>query len=195
MEKSSSPVVRLAPPGAGIPALERFVSNLLLRTASALSSPGSRAALVAQQQAAVLERVRAAGPRAGQPVLIPRLRGLEDSSRFWSVYMTVDHLRIVNSRIAECLRRMIHGLPTGSPIGTAEVKPSVSADDTVVPAFESACEELAAVTADPLMERTFTTYPHPWFGPLRPAQWHYMAGFHMRLHVRQIDEILARLDP
>ena len=192
---NTPPPVRLAPPGAGIPAPERFAANLMLRTAAALSSPASRSALFAEQQGAILDGVRAAGSRAGEPVLIPRLRGLEDSSRFWSVYMTVDHLRIVNSRIADCMRRMIHGLPTGGPVGTADVKPSPSADGAVVPAFEAACADLADVAADPLMERTYTTYPHPWFGPLRPVQWHYMAGFHMRLHSRQIAAILRRLGP
>jgi hypothetical protein len=29
-------------------------------------------------------------------VLIARPRGLEDSSRYWSVWMTLDHLRIVH---------------------------------------------------------------------------------------------------
>ncbi|MBX3389322.1 MAG: hypothetical protein KF691_07680 [Phycisphaeraceae bacterium] len=37
---------------------------------------------------------------AAERVLIPRLRGLEDSSRYWSVWMMLDHLRIVNSQVA-----------------------------------------------------------------------------------------------
>jgi len=56
-------------------------------------------------------------------ILIKRLPGLEDSSRYWSVYMTLDHLRIVNLSIADVITKLANGAKPKVAASTAAVKP------------------------------------------------------------------------
>jgi hypothetical protein len=39
-------------------------------------------------------------------VLIDRVVGLEDSSRYWTVFMVLDHLRIVDEGISQIIKTL-----------------------------------------------------------------------------------------
>jgi len=185
---------QLAAPGAGLPGPERFVGNLILRWQSWRTPRAGAETLFAAQRARVLELVDRCDPgKRATPVLIPRLRGMEDSSRFWSVLMTVDHLRIVNHQITTVITSLAAGQVPARRGSTAAVKPDPRADGSVVARFEAVNDAfIQAVAAIPDL-KTQARFAHPWFGPLHAAQWHFLAGFHMRLHVRQMEAILAGL--
>jgi uncharacterized damage-inducible protein DinB len=127
--------------------------------------------------------------------LIPRLPGLEDSSRYRSVAMTLDHLIIVGSGT----RQLIVGLSSGKSgfkaRGTADVKPNVNVDaTTILSAFKEMIEdfvkEINAVNTEAYPDHT---HPHPWFGPHNARNWLAFASVHQRLHRQQIEAIIARL--
>jgi hypothetical protein len=142
------------------------------------------------EQAAIMALVER-GPPASNAVrvLIPRLRGLEDSSRYWSVWMTVDHLRIVNDQVAAVLGQLLADRTPPGAASTAAVKPSPTADESVMAGFQQSCERvLATVAAAPSLQ-TRARFPHPWFGPLDAAGWHALVSMHMRIHRRQIEAI------
>lgn len=184
----------LAPPGAGLPAPERFIGNLLLRWQSWRTSRTQAEALFATQCSRVLELVSLCDPeKLTTPILIPRLRGMEDSSRFWSVVMTVDHLRIVNHQITGVIKTLAAGQVPGRRASTAAVKPDPGVKASVVARFEAVNDALVQTVAGIPNLKTKVKFTHPWFGPLHAGQWHFMAGFHMRLHVKQIEAILAGL--
>ncbi len=125
-------------------------------------------------------------------VLIPRLRGLEDSSRNWSVWMTLDHLRIVNMQIAGVMQALLAERVPPGKASTAAVKPSPEATAAVLPAYHASCdavERVAARAAAPSL-RTRLRFAHPWFGPLDAAGWHAMAAMHMGIHKAQVRAIL-----
>ena len=129
----------------------------------------------------------------GQRVLIARLRGLEDSSRYWSLFMTLDHLRIVNDSIAGAVTSLVSGKVPPRAASTAEVKPNPKSDASIIATFEQSCSQFEqAIAAFPNLS-TPTKYTHPWFGPIDAAGWHVMAGFHMNLHLKQIQNILSHL--
>ncbi len=191
----SAPHPRLAPPGAGLPRPELLGARLVFGLQRAFSTRERAEAALRRERDAILLRVRACGPaQAARPVLIPRLRGLEDSSRNWSVYMTLDHLRIVNSAVATTIRQLLEGQSPAGQASTAAVKPAPDVDSSVVGAFVDSCEAVIAVGQSAPSLRTAARYTHPWFGPLDAEAWHFMAGFHLRLHRAQIDRILAGLD-
>lgn len=192
MENAVAAVPRLAPPGAGIPAVERFVGGKIF---AFNRWRGTRERFAARF---VSEREAIAGLYTGldeltlgRRVLIPRLRGLEDSSRFWSVWMTLDHLRIVNDEITRVIVDLAHGRMPEGRASTAAVKPSESVSAGVVAAYEESCDRFVARVASCPNLRTPLRYAHPWFGPLDAAGWHALAAMHMGIHRAQIARILA----
>ena len=184
----------LAAPGAGLPKAELAAARLLFTWHRWVTSRSRAAAQITAERAALRALIGSLPPPAcARRVLIPRLRGLEDSSRYWSVFMAVDHLRIVNASIAVVIPLLSEGRTPPRTASTASIKPSPAADAGAIPAFVESCDSIArAVAAVPDL-RTAARYAHPWFGPLDAAGWHAMAGFHMELHRRQVESILAHL--
>lgn len=131
---------------------------------------------------------------ASTRILIPRLRGMEDSSRFWSLYMVLEHLRIVNHASTEIISTLLAGASPKIEASTASVKPGADIDETVVGAFIAGCEKFEGVCSTEKNFKTTHTLAHPWFGELNAQQWHFFAGFHMALHRKQILKILEGLD-
>lgn len=60
--------------------------------------------------------------------LIARLQGLEDSSLYWPVAMTLDHLTIVGNLMAHAVIELSKGNNVLTVVGTAEVKPGAATD-------------------------------------------------------------------
>jgi hypothetical protein len=118
---------------------------------------------------------------------------MEDSSRDWSVWMTLDHLRIVNREMARVIHDLTHGRPPEGKASTANVKPSPDAPAAVAGEYEAACDELMATVAAAPDLKTALRHAHPWFGPLDAAGWHVLAGGHMGIHRVQIERILDGL--
>jgi len=91
---------QLAPPGAGLPVVELFFARTLFSTRRTFTSNAAAERIIADQGAVIAHlATHCRADLVAQRVLIDRLPGLEDSSRFWSIAMTPDHLRIVNLRI------------------------------------------------------------------------------------------------
>ena len=166
----------------------------MLKWQASWTSRAQAEELFAAQRAAALEIAsQCPAEHLHTPVLIRRIRGLEDSSRYWSVLMTLDHLRIVNESISRIIPLLAAGQVPEGVARTAAVKPSPSQDAGIITAFEKANDALVSAVASVGNLRTASRYDHPWFGPLDAAQWHFMAGFHMRLHVKQLQLILEGL--
>jgi hypothetical protein len=185
---------KLAAPGAGLPMIERFFARLMIRWKTSRTSREAATAMFATERAAILRLLDSINPVSlATPVLIKRLPGLEDSSRYWSLLMTVDHLRIVNRQIAEVIACLTSGKIPQRAASTAAVKPSETVDFPVITAFEEACRNFESVVAAQANLKTTLKFAHPWFGPMDAAGWHFMTGFHMGLHRKQMELILAGL--
>jgi DinB superfamily len=185
---------RLAAPGAGLPKPELFAARLIFGWYRSRATRESAAALIVTERDALLALTRSLSKEAAaRPTLIPRLRGLEDSSRNWSVFMTLEHLRIVNADVAEAIALLAQGRVPERVVSTAAVKPAAGIGPEVVAAFAAGCAALAATVAGVAELRTQARYAHPWFGPLDAAGWHAMAGFHLRLHRKQVEQIAVAL--
>ncbi|MBS0198192.1 MAG: DinB family protein [Planctomycetes bacterium] len=192
MEDSPIVVPRLAPPGAGIPAIERVVGGAIFAFNRWRGTRERFAARFERERGVIAGLCRGGDERMlGERVLIPRLRGLEDSSRFWSVWMTLDHLRIVNDQITRVIESLTGGRVPEGRASTAAVKPSAGVGPEVRGAYEGSCDRLVALAASCPTLRTAVRYAHPWFGPLDGAGWHAMAAMHMGIHRAQIARILA----
>lgn len=194
MNDTQPPIPKLAPPGAGIPAIERVIGGAIFAFNRWRGTREKFTANFVAERKAIARLYQSPDSRLlSERVLIPRLRGLEDSSRFWSVWMTLDHLRIVNSQITGVIKSLTHGRIPEGRASTAAVKPSPAVGPDVPVEYEKSCDHFIAVVASCTNLRTSISYAHPWFGQLDAAGWHAMAGMHMGIHRAQIATILATL--
>lgn len=188
---------KLAKPGAGLPFVEWAIAKYIIfpqRFKSA--SKESALADFASESAEIIKLAKGLSPEQQvERRLIKRLRGLEDSSRYWSVAMTLDHLSIVGSATTDLIVGLSNGKSGFRVVGTADVKPPVTADPMqALTRFEQMTAQfLQAVTPLHLEPDATWTHPHPWFGPLNAYQWLVFAAPHQNIHRKQIEAIIALL--
>ncbi len=193
MTNSTEP--QLAAPGAGLPWPERLIAGIMVKRGIRHTSRQEVSALLAAERQLILDLVTPlCTETASRRVLIKRLRGLEDSSRYWSVFMTLDHLRIVNNGIAEAIKLLGQGKAPQREASTATVKPVTEVDESVVEEFANSCETIEQAARSISNLHTKIRYAHPWFGPLDAGGWYFMSAFHLRLHRKQIEAILKQME-
>lgn len=179
---------------SGLPWHERRVADVMLRLYAATVSPDAilqsfrRDALAARDLAQEISEVQ-----GRMRVRIPRFPGIEQGSCAWSVYMTLDHLVMVNTAITALIHAICSGHNHGAEIVMEDVKPHEDAGPDRIPALEAAVERYAEVVERMGTLRSREHHPHPWFGPLTARQWHAVAAIHNRTHRAQIEKILRRL--
>lgn len=184
----------LAAPGAGLPTPELWIARALFALKRRFGSREAFTARFEQERAAIRQLLATCdAARRGEPVLIPRLRGLEDSSRFWSVWMTLEHLRITNTVFAMVITSLAKGQVPQKKASTADVKPRSDLTADAEAAYEASCDELLTTVAAISDLKTAAKYAHPWFGPLDAAGWHALTATHMGIHRVQITRIMAGL--
>lgn len=185
---------RLQPPGAGLPPVQALLTRIGFRLGAPLISRRRASRWFRAEADRALAAVRALDPAAAaRRVLVPRLRGLEDSSRYWSAYMTLEHLVVVDTGIGEIIESLAAGRSVSRAVSTADVKPSPTAGAGTVERFEAVAGAfLARVDALPDL-RSEVTHPHPWFGALSALGWHRLAAVHHTIHRRQIERIARAL--
>ena len=187
-----APPPHLQPPGAGLPRPELFIARALFAVTRWRGNRDTFTAHFERERAAVRRQVDGLDAAAGEHrVLIRRVPGMEDSSRFWSVWMTLDHLRMVHGAFLGAIESLGRGVVPKNVASTANVKPDPAADARIVPAYEASCDALlAGAAAVPDLE-TKARYIHPWFGPLDALGWYALAGTHLGIHREQIKRILT----
>ena len=185
----------LAPPGAGIPAVEKAVARLML--ARLRRQDPSRWHARFHDEREKLRRIIDGldDARASRPVRIARPRGLEESSCEWSVWMTFEHLRIGHQGLAGIIRSLSAAADPGIVVRIEDVKPAPGATRESFDGFEASCDALLAVAeaawAAGAAARGGPRHPHPWFGPIDAGTWFCLAATHLGLHREQIRRILA----
>ncbi len=184
----------LEAPGAGLPPLELRIARLLFAFRRWTGNQGSFTAHFQREREAIRQLIRSCDAETGaRRVLIKRPPGLEDSSRYWSVWMTLDHLRMVNNGIARTIGALTQGIVPPGKASTAAVKPSPETGTDIADAYEGSCEAVLSAVAATSTLKTAARFTHPWFGALDAAGWHAMAGTHLGLHRVQLERIIAGL--
>lgn len=182
---------QLAAPGKGLPPVERWVASQLVFWSSRCTTEAQSTTIFQQEHDNLLALVHSMPPDWQRtPVLIKRLPGLEDSSRYWSALMVLEHLNIVNLGTLENIRHLEQGRLPEQAVRIEDVKPNQATDAEVVASFESACQTYVSGIRALEGLQSPLTHPHPWFGPMTSSDWHFMMGFHMRLHRKQMAAIV-----
>ncbi len=193
-EASMASSVTLQAPGAGLPAFELTWLRPAFRLICALTSQERALQNFKLEAQKILALTRGlSSEEASTRVLIKRIPGIEDNSRFWSVFMVLDHLRIVDGEITEIVSALTQGSGYDIEVRIRDVKPSPEASPEIVQKF-LAWVDTDESTVDRLGELgRCARHPHPWFGAMTAHDWHCLAGVHHRVHRRQIERIVSAL--
>ncbi len=188
---------KLAPPGAGIPLPARLMLRYVVRPLVVKRTPWevSLARFNRIHEKIKQEWSSLDDAAITTPALIPPLRGLEDSSRYWSISQTARHLTIVGQLIENAVIELSHGRPIEKIVGTADVKPESERNaresiDEYVRFADGVIERIERSVGDrdsPLL------LEHPWFGKLRARDWFWLLAIHSNIHLQQIREIKKAL--
>jgi len=94
---SSATEPELDKPGAGLPLIELAVAKyIMFPMLRSLASKEKAIDVFAEESEKIIALIaELKSDLLTERRLIPRLKGLEDSSRYWSVAMTIEHLVIV----------------------------------------------------------------------------------------------------
>lgn len=190
---------RLGAPGAGVPWYVRLVMRHYIGPCVAAKADwAAETQRFADTNAAILALAeKMDNGQLQKRLLVPRLRGLEDSSRYWSAAMTLEHLMIVGTGMRDIIIRLSQGQVPPGRADTARVKPQGKLPaQTVLANYKSFISTLMPQieTAVPPEKRDGAlTYAHPWFGGFTLRQWHWLLAQHNAIHLRQLQEIAARL--
>ena len=162
-------------PGAGLSLPQLLFSRLVLAVASAVDSRASALRRFNAEAQSIREMVEPLDDSIGtRPVLVQRLLGLEDSSRFWSPFMVVEHLVIVDTNMLRIMTDLVAGRLHPDEARIQDFKPRPSAGRSSLAAFDKLVEQFNTQVPHWPELRTRCRHVHPWFGPLdahRGSRW------------------------
>lgn len=188
---------KLQAPGAGIPLIELLVAKYLIFPNRYRTTSIEKAiADFREESNTILELARKlSAEQLAERRLIPRLRGLEDSSRFYSVAMTIEHLVMAGQGVRGTILGLSRNQENMPSRGTAQLKPSTSVDaEEILAKFDQMTDAFVrTVEKIDFGKNVQARHPHPWFGPLTARQWLVFAAPHQNIHRRQIEAIIERL--
>jgi hypothetical protein len=186
---------KLQPPGAGLPFFENLFIRYVFLPRMKRKLPWDKAdALFGQEMKKTLYLCKDL-PKdlLAKRVLIPRIRGIEDSSRYWSIDMTLEHMIIVAKGMADIIETLALEKPFLQEVKTAEVKPKTGEHGDMEKIYAGVMTDIATRMKNIRNRNSKTTHPHPWFGPLNSNDWHVLVVTHQHLHNHQIKQIIAGL--
>lgn len=191
MQQSETVEPTLAPPGAGVPWPELMFGRAMFGCLRLAWSRRTALRRFIEDGRRITRCIRALEDRVGsRRVLVPRLTGLEDSSRYWSPFMIAQHLFVVNRDALAIIESLCDGrIPTGE-VRIANLKPDAGATRNAVDDLEKSIEAFPRRIPGMANWPGLTRHRHPWFGPLNAHGWLCMVAMHHSIHRRQLDCVL-----
>ena len=127
-------------------------------------------------------------------VLIPRLKGIEDSSRYWSIAETLEHIEIVAESISGVIEMLARGEVPQKVANVAEYKPKGKYNDldpraSFIEFNKRIPEKLKGLKI--VHQKPY--YKHPWLGNFSILQWQWIMSSHSGIHLNQILHIMKEL--
>ncbi|HYD19808.1 MAG TPA: DinB family protein [Patescibacteria group bacterium] len=192
-------IASLQAPGAGVPKLHGFFMRHVVAPFIAGRSDWERdSAGFGSVSRKIIKDAEGLTPeQLGTKVLVPPQFGLEDSSRYWSAAMVLEHMMIVSKGISALVVSLSKGVVPDYQVEMARVKPKGELPPgEALAAFKAyaatAMAELDAAVAD---RKSKAVLEHPWFGKFTAHQWHWLMTAHSVIHLNQMRAICWRLNP
>ncbi len=188
---------KLAPPGAGIPWPLKLILRYFMKPFVASRTPWevSEKRFVRINQKILSEIEGLTEEQLSKKILVPPMRGLEDSSRFWSIKMVIEHLVIVSSQMIKIIPLLSNGQVPNGKADTATVKPfgQMTVNETMNLFKKLTTRDFENLVSNISNKKSQTTFTHPWFGPMTAQEWYWLLPGHHALHLKQIKAIKKSL--
>jgi uncharacterized damage-inducible protein DinB len=184
---------KLDRPGAGIPAAEaRFMRIIGLGLVSPRVSWNlARRWFIREGETILRITENLTEDRLTRRVLIPRVPGIEDSSRYWSPAMTLRHLIMAGDIEADIISRLSRGEPIETAVRIEDLKPEAQPSRMILEDYRALLVRFDnRVGREVDNRRSRVRHAHPWLGPLTAHHWLFLAAVHQRQHRKQIRSIL-----
>lgn len=198
-ETDADIIAKLQQPGAGVPFLDGLMMRFIVGPFVAAVTPWDQ---TKKSFASVNRKILDAAKRLddaqlARRVLVVPQYGLEDSSRYWSAAMVLEHLVIVGAAIKSIVISLSRGHVPDFEVEIAKVKPTgVPSPQEALRAFEDFTRTVMDDIDREVKDRkSKTKLKHPWFGPFTARQWHWLLAAHSVIHLNQIREIADALAP
>lgn len=182
-------------PGAGIPTMERLLlKHIALPLLSRKLSREDAIELFEKEGRDALSIAKGLSEaELKQTVLIDRIRAIEDSSRNWSVAMTLHHLLIVGPTIKQGIQLLNSGKVPPKEARIEDVKPDPGTGPEIIEKFEAFLDSYPEGLSG-LPWPKDVRYAHPWFGPMNADRWLRLNAVHNGVHRKQIEKIVKGLN-
>ncbi len=184
---------KLQKPGAGLPFFEWLVSKywIINRLPYKMSWDETQAFLDRESQKSIEIFESIPLVLREKRILIDRIPGIEDSSRYWSAAMVLEHLVIVGSLMTEAMVLLSRDIVPESSVGIADVKPfgSTSSEQVLALFKDFLTTTSHRMAAEVQSRESKIKLAHPWFGPMDIQQWHWLMAAHHRVHRKQLEAI------
>ena len=188
----------LEPAGAGLPPMELFLlKNIQLPMAFATTSNEQAMKTFLQEARYHVDLVSKLSTEArDRKVLVPKLPSIEDSSRFWSAGMVLEHLIIVGERMGVIVQSLSAGkMPTGMSSIAEGKPPGKIGGEMIIEEYATFVDRFIKRmnNIEPSVNKRNISYAHPWFGPLGVNQWICLSALHQKTHTKHLQAIRSRL--
>ena len=197
-QSTPSAIPQLAQPGAGLPLFEKiFARYFIVNRLPYKMTWEDTNALFQREGKRILEIFQGlSDDKKTNPILIDRIQGIEDSSRFWSPTMVVEHLIIVGTGMSEAIQMLSKGQHPTFVADVAKVKPTTNlAPEIAEKSFLEFLENTQVAMQNLVSDReSKITFKHPWFGGLTARQWHWLMAAHQRIHRKQLQLIVSNFE-
>lgn len=188
---------KLAAPGAGVPLAQKIFMKFVIKPFVAAKTPWEVSEKKFRRiNEKILSEIESLNEKQmSTRLLVPPQSGLEDSSRYWSIKMVLEHLVIVSSQMAALIPALTKGTIPDGKADTATVKPhgELSVQKSTVLFKKLISTDFENLNSSIENRNSKTRFLHPWFGLMKAQEWYWLLAMHHGLHLKQIREIKKRL--
>lgn len=188
----------LKAPGAGLPLMQKLMLKFYLGPVVAKRTSWEESKKTFEVFTAKILKAtsRLSDDELIERILIPPQLGLEDSSRFWSIAMTLEHLALSGNYTAAIIEELSQGIIPSQEVTFSKIMPSgkLSATEALEMFKTFSFDRQEQMERNILEQDSPLRIKHPWFGPLNAEQWYWVMASHHVMHYKQIKEIRKRLE-
>ena len=185
---------RLQPAGAGLPAVEaRFFRHGLPLLSRAISRDAARKMFLREGNRILYLAQDLADWELEERVLVKRPFGIEDSSRYWSMEMLMEHLIMTGVATHKIIRQLSIGVRPQQRPTISQGKPQGGRGPRVRDEFARFLNKFAE-SSDDLTLPPRPTLAHPWTGEMNALQWFKFAALHNWMHRVHAERLYAGVE-